>query len=124
MMSGMNDKQSCSARARALVKPSAYLKRMNEFLTRFQRPYRRSVVTASSAESSSPEMVVVSGTRIAVLISQAPPLGGCRHRLWHAANQSAGLDPRVKAPPVVDDLTVHLAEHHPVRLRSDRAAPA
>src|SRR6476660_8058298 len=71
MTSGMNDKQSCSARARALVKPSAYLKRMNEFLTSFQRPYRRRVVTASSAESSSPEMVIVSGTRVAVLISDS-----------------------------------------------------
>src|SRR6476469_2141778 len=71
MTSGMNDKQSCSARARALVKPSAYLKRMNEFLTSFQCPYRRRVVTASSAESSSPEMVVVSGTRVAVLIASS-----------------------------------------------------
>jgi hypothetical protein len=69
MMSGINDRQNCSARARALVKPSAYLKRTNEFLTRFQRPYRRRVVTASSAKSSSPEMVIVSGTRVAVLIS-------------------------------------------------------
>ena len=68
MMSGMNDRQNCSASARALVKPSAYLKRMNEFLTRFQRPYRRRVVTASSAESSSPERVIVSGTRVAVLM--------------------------------------------------------
>jgi len=56
----MNDKQNCSARARALVKPSAYLKRTNEFLTSFRRPYRRRVVTASSAESSSPERVIVS----------------------------------------------------------------
>ncbi len=71
MTSGMNDRQNCSASARALVKPSAYLKRMNEFLTSFQRPYRRRVVTASSAESSSPEMVIVSGTRVAVLISDS-----------------------------------------------------
>ena len=67
----MNDKQNCSAKARALVKPSAYLKRMNEFLTSFQRPYRRRVVTASSAESSSPEMVTVSGTRCAVPIGSS-----------------------------------------------------
>ena len=84
----MNDKQSCSARARALVKPSAYLKRMNEFLTRFQRPYRRRVVTASSAESSSPEMVIVSGTRIAVPISgsfgQAAVATGCGTRMTSA----------------------------------------
>ena len=38
MMSGMNDRHSCSASAREWENPSAYRNRMNEFFTRFQRP--------------------------------------------------------------------------------------
>ena len=117
----MNDRQNCSARARALVKPSAYLKRTNEFLTRFQRPYRRRVVTASSAESSSPEMVIVSGTRRRGAHLRLLPTrsSGRRRRLRHPDDQRAGLDPRVETPPVVDDLAVHLAGHDPVGLDQD-----
>src|SRR4051812_3761238 len=117
MMSGMKDRQNCSASARALVNPSAYLKRTNESLTKFQRPYRRSVVTASSADSSSPEMVVVSGTRNAVPISDSSTrLRGCRHRTGSPDHQSARLDADAEYTPVLDDLAVHLPGGAPVGL--------
>src|SRR4051812_36372853 len=114
MMSGMNDRQNCSARARALVNPSAYLKRTKESLTKFQRPYRRSVVTASSADSSSPEMVVVSGTRNAVPIWDSSTRSrGCRHRTGPTDHQSTGLDADDECAPVLDDLAVHLSRRAP-----------
>src|SRR6476646_5525402 len=68
-------------------------------------------------------MVVVSGTRVAVLIvGSSLKSGGRRHLLWHADDQGAGLDPRVKTSPVVYDLTVYLPGHDPICLDQDPAA--
>src|SRR6187455_3195839 len=103
MINGMNERHSCRASARACEKPSAYRNRMNEFLTRFQCPYFRNAVSASSAESSSPEMLMVSGTRVEVPIeSSSNRSRSGRRRLRYTDDERPRFDGRVDAATLAD----------------------